>query len=57
MKAYILTEKDFDLLNAALAEDPSRGLLSVDVEKRAIHNDNYRHFNFIVRRWIDEVKR
>ena len=56
MKAYILTEKDFKLLNSALEGDPRAGS-SQTPQERAIHNEAYRRFNFIVRQWIEEVQK
>lgn len=57
MKAYILTEKDFELLNSALAEDPAPGIIVQNEKEREMHNAIYRRFNFIVRRWISEVQK
>lgn len=57
MKAYILSEADFERLRLALREVPPNGVgVMSEAEKRA-YDDMYRRFNFIVHRWEDEAKR
>ncbi len=57
MKAYILTEADFERLRLRLAKDPHRGLVRIDEAHRVAHNDALRKLTYEVESWISEVKR
>jgi hypothetical protein len=61
MKAYILTEKDFEDLLTAIDRDPkwgtqggSSGVLSKAEE--AAHEGAHRFYNYQLRTWINKVK-
>ena len=61
MKAYILSDKDFEDLLAAIDRDPrwgtqggSSSVLS-QVEKDA-HDNAHRFYNYQLRTWINQVK-
>ena len=62
MKAYILTEKDFEALLFKLEIDPKRrnvggsGRELTEVERSAFDDAN-RFYNYHIRCWIDEVKK
>ncbi len=63
MKAYILVDKDFDLLLTKIDRDPmhgqdggsSRG--EMDARERQIWKEVHRFYNYQVRTWIDEVQK
>lgn len=63
MKAYILTEKDFELLLTLIDRDPmhgrdggsSRGDLTP--QEQQIWGDAHRFYNYQVRKWVDEVQK
>lgn len=61
MKAYILTEKDFEALLAALDRDPKWGSCGgssavLSAAEREAHDEAHAFFNYQIRRWIDGVK-
>jgi hypothetical protein len=55
MKAYILTESDFEKLILQLSEDPAHRNVFGEKELQ-INHEAYRHFNYIIRTWISKVK-
>lgn len=64
MKAYILTEKDFEMLLLKLTRDPKRGttggssVASVrDKGNEEIFDEAYRFYNYQIRTWIAEVQK
>jgi hypothetical protein len=57
VKAYILTEDDFERLRLRLEKDPNRGLVRIDGAHRVAHNEALRKMTFEVESWIAEVKR
>ena len=63
MKAFILTEPDFEKLLTLIDRDPKHGqdggssqAQVRDPEQERIYSEAYRFYNYQVRRWIDEVK-
>lgn len=61
MKAYILTEEDFEKLLTEISRDPKHGetggssqVLS-DEETKA-YEQAHRFYNYLIRKWIDKVK-
>lgn len=62
MKAFILSEKEFEDLLAAIDRNPEHGPQGgssstfTDVERRAFH-DAHRFYNYQVRTWIDRVQK
>lgn len=61
MKAFILTQKDFDKLLAELDRDPRWGetggsSVVLSEEERKAHEDAHRRFNHRIHRWIQEVQ-
>lgn len=61
MKAYILTDKNFEALLTELSRDPKFGTNGgseniLSKEEQNAHNDAHRFYNYIIRRWIDKVK-
>jgi hypothetical protein len=63
MKAYILTEADFEKLLLMVDRDPKHGQTggssdaSVrDRENAQAHEKAHRFYNYQVRTWIDQVK-
>lgn len=64
MKAYILTEKDFETLLLKIDRDPKHGAnggssqSSVrDEPNQRIYDEVHRFYNYQVRKWIDEVQK
>jgi hypothetical protein len=62
MKAFILTDSDFEALLSAIDRDPqygerggSSGCLS-EGEKSA-HDKAHRFFNYQIRTWMDQVRK
>jgi len=61
MKAYILTEKDFDLLLSEIDRNPEHGWNGgssavISEEERRVYNEAHRFYNYIIHKWIDKVK-
>ena len=61
MKAYILSEKDFDNLLANLDRNPDHGYnggssAGLSEKEMMIYKEAHRFYNFQIRRWIDKVK-
>lgn len=64
MKAYLLTEKDFEYLLTLIDRDPKHGRdggsSQSSVRNPGIdeaHDQAHRFYNYQVRKWIDEVKK
>ena len=62
MKAYILKDIDFEKLITELSRDPIRGetggsSVVLSKEEQEAFDKAHRFYNYIIRRWIDEVKR
>jgi hypothetical protein len=58
MKAFILTESDFDRLVLAIERHPDHGRPGhVSSEQDAHDREAFRFFNYQVRNWIAEVQR
>ena len=62
MKVYILKDSDLEHLTTEISRDPRFGkfggsemILSVDEEK--LFKEAYMFYNYIVRRWIEEIKK
>ena len=61
MKAYVLTEQDFELLLASIDRNPRFGLKGgsskeLTVEEQKAHDDAYCFYNYQIRTWIEKVK-
>lgn len=61
MKAFVLTQADFDRLLAEIDRDPSYGERGgssqvLSPEERAAHERAHRFFNYTVRRWISKAQ-
>jgi hypothetical protein len=63
MKAYILTEKDFETLllkldrNPLYGQDGGSSVASVrDLEQQKLYDEAHRFYNYQIRTWIDNVK-
>jgi len=61
MKAYILTDKDFDKLLAEIDRDPEHGLtggssMAISQEQRDAFKTAHGFYNFVIRRWLQSVK-
>jgi hypothetical protein len=62
MKAFILTEADFEKLLAGIDRDPRYGdnggsSVSLSAEQQAAYTEAHRFFNYQIRTWISEVKK
>lgn len=62
MKVYILKDSDLEHLSTEISRDPRLGkfggskmILSVDEEK--LFKEAYMFYNYIIRRWIEEIKK
>ena len=62
MKVYILKDSDLEHLLTEISRDPRWGesggsarILSVDEEK--LFKEAHMFYNYIVRRWIEEIKK
>ena len=57
MKAYILTEEDFEKLKEKLKVDPQKATVGINGEHDLrIFGEAHRFYNYIICRWIDTVK-
>lgn len=61
MKAYILTEEDFEKLLAEISRDPKHGLTGgsshvLSSEEKEAYQEAHRFYNHLIRRWVDKVK-
>ena len=62
MKAYILTESDFERLKTLIDRNPTHGYDGgsgrvLDEQERRAHDDAHRFYNYQVHKWLDEVKK
>jgi hypothetical protein len=59
VKAYILTEADFERLRAAIKQDPrfQRGAVTQNNAEQMAHLEAHRFINFQVCNWIDSVQK
>lgn len=62
MKAFILSESDFENLLADIDRDPRYGMKggssqTFTEEQRAAYEEAHRFFNYQIRSWIDKVKK
>jgi hypothetical protein len=62
MKAYILTEKDLELLKTMIDRDPKHGYKGgssgvISKEESEIYDEVHRFYNYQVCRWIDEISK
>ena len=62
MKAYILSDRDFEDLLSAIDRDPKWGFEGgssavLSAEQRQLHDEVHRFFNYQIRTWMDKVKR
>lgn len=62
MKAYILSEQDFERLLAALDRNPEYGYNGgssavLSEQERKAHKEAHGFYNHQIRRWIDSVKK
>jgi hypothetical protein len=64
MKAYILSEADFERLLLMIDRDPKHGRdggssqSSVrDAREEQAHDQAHRFYNYQVRKWLDEVRK
>jgi hypothetical protein len=55
MKAYILSDDDFERLLSELDKNAEHGNVFTD-DQRIIFNEAHRFYNYLIRRWIDKVK-
>ncbi len=61
MKAYILSDDDFEKLTAAIDRDPKHGYdggssVILNKEEQLAFDAAQRFFNYQIRKWIDKVK-
>lgn len=61
MKAYILSEDDFEKLLAEISRDPKHGELGdssqvLSEEEQKAYEQAHRFYNYVIRRWVDKVK-
>ena len=60
MKAYILTEEDFETLLEMIDHDPARGPTSagrsLNEAERLAYQDAHRFYNYYIHKWMDKVK-
>lgn len=56
MRVYILTDADFELLNTQLSVDAKHKKIIQIAEQQKAYEDAYRYYNYIARRWIDNMK-
>jgi hypothetical protein len=61
MKAYILSDADFEMLLSAIDRDPRWGTQGgsgqvMNEEERRVHEDAHRFFNYQIRIWLNKVK-
>ena len=62
MKVYLLTEKDFEKLLAAIDRDPRFGETggssqTLSKEENQAHLKAHRWYNYHIRGWIDSVQK
>lgn len=63
MKAYILTEKDFESLLTKIDRDPMHGLNGgssrgdLTQQEQQVYGEAHRFYNYQVRKWMDEVQK
>lgn len=62
MKAYILTEKDFEFLLTKLDRNPNYGLNGgssavFNSQEEQAFRQAHKFYNYQVRMWLDEVKK
>lgn len=62
MKAYILSDKDFEELLSAIDRDPKWGIQGgsskvLSPKEQQAHDDAHELFNYQIRKWIDNVKK
>lgn len=62
MKVYILTDQDFDKLLAEIDRNPEYGQAggssrALSKNERRAFEQAHRFYNFLIRKWIDGMKR
>jgi hypothetical protein len=62
MKAYILSDADFEMLLSAIDRDPRWGTQGgssqvLNAEEQRVHEDAHRFFNYQIRTWMSNVKK
>jgi hypothetical protein len=62
MKAYILSEDDFEQLLTAIDRDPKWGTKggssqTVSQVEKLAYEDAHRFYNYQIRTWLDKVKK
>ncbi len=62
MKAYILSEEDFETLLTMIDRNPAYGVkggssVALSDQQREANNEAHRFFNYQIRTWIDKVKK
>jgi hypothetical protein len=61
MKAYILSDADFEMLLSAIDRDPHWGTRgssqTMNAEELSAHQNAHRFFNYQIRTWLDNVKK
>lgn len=64
MKAYILTDSDFEKILLRIDRDPKHGANGGssdsgvrDPVMNAVYDEVHRFYNYQLRKWIDEVQR
>lgn len=57
MKAYILTDEDFEKLLSELDKDPKNAYAgqTLSQKEQIIFQDAHRFYNFIFHKWLDKV--
>lgn len=57
MKVYILKDEDFDKLFSKLSIDNFKERRSISKNEERIYDEAYRFYNYVLRRWMDEVNK
>lgn len=62
MKVYILKDEDFEKLLAEIDRDPAHGRNGgssqvISQQEREAFLEAHRFYNYIIRKWLDDVKK
>jgi hypothetical protein len=61
VKVYILKDEDFEKLILEISRDPRHGTSGgssdvLNAEEQRAFDKAHRFYNYVIRRWLDEVK-